>query len=188
MKIQKIYVGVDPGKKGGIVALSAEGVALAAYRMPLLTGGSDYDIPRLAEIIDCPVPGATMNVCRFGVEDVGPMAVFGSKGAEGTKLVATSKSNFALGRGLGLLDAFLSVWKEVERIGIPSWQALYLGAPKTRKGLGTKASSISTALRLFPNLPDLAPWRGATPITDGVADAACLADYVRRLDPANRNR
>lgn len=188
MRLPKVYVGIDPGKKGGIVAISEDGVALRAYRMPLLAGGSDYDIPRLEEILDKPVPNGFRNEYVFGVEDVGPMAVFGSKGAAGTKLVATSKSNFALGRGLGLLDAFLAKRASVERVSISKWQALYLGSSKMRRGATTKASSIAAATRLFPNLPDLAPWRGSTPVTDGVADAACIADFVRRLDPKNRKR
>lgn len=183
-----LYIGIDPGKDGGIVAIVEDGAprrrygrALVGYRMPL--DGGSISIPKLRTYLGIPYVNAGRRDFRrpvIALEEVRAVPVRGTKGAKGAGTIATSKSNFALGRAYGQIEAILDeLGYEVERIPPHVWQGPMLGPKSSRRGLNSKAAAVQLADRLFPELRELVPWRGAAPIPDGIADAALLAEFLR---------
>ena len=186
-------VGIDPGQNGGIVALEWDGQEAYprfALRMPRTStrdagpGLPPIDLSRLLEVFQG-FPAAV-----FAIEELRAMPVFGSKGARGAGTTATSKSNFALGRAYGQIEALLTATAgrtqdrahhAIVRVSPQRWQAALLPRAARRAGQSTKAASIQRALQLFPSLTSLVHWKGNTPIPDGIADAALIALYTYRL-------
>lgn len=153
-----IYLGIDPGLKGGFAFIKEDGT-LDLYTMPLI-GDKDYDIPEIGRILR-------------SYQSV--IAVIEKQHAmPGQGLSSTLKT----GLGFGILQSALSV-SGISYSVVPAikWQKnLFVGLPKDQ---GTKVSSEIVAKRLFPN-SDFRKSDRARRNADGLTDAACIAEYCRR--------
>ena len=153
---QRRYVGIDPGKAGGIARLRRDEIDL--FKMPstiadvcdLLLKLSGHEVSALIERVSA------------GGSDTG-----GEKGRMG------ATSAFTFGEGYGVLQAAL-ICNEIpfERIQPVKWQAIYglrkrTGETKTQKKNRHKA----VAAELFPKIT----------VTHWNADALLIAEYLRRL-------
>lgn len=146
------YVGIDPGKSGGVAAISPKGAR--CWRMPL-TATKEIDVWRIWEsILDHTIEDD--GYVRFYVELVHSMP--------GQGVASTFTFGVGYGRITGMLD---SLHLPYELIRPQRWkQALGVTSDKGR--------SIEKACQLFP---ELAPTIGRH---DGMAEALLIAEFNRR--------
>jgi len=192
----KCYLGFDPGKSGGVVAMVGDTI-VGKWIMPIL--GDDLDVIALSDIITSLL--SDYNVTAI-VEDV--HSIYGT----------SSGSNFTFGYVCGQINAVVKVMRlKVIEIQPKFWQKqiwtnsdmVYKPKKPDQKkaSIDTKATSLCAAKRLFPN-EDL---RGEITVKyygdnannrklkrvgkeipsgrsehDGIVDALLLAECARRLN------
>lgn len=149
-----LYIGIDPGKTGGIVAVSGEGIRFAS-KLPE-TEGDTYELLH--------------GICRDSeqvfvvIEQVHAMP---GKVAGGKRVSMGATSAFTFGRGYGFLRGCLTAlavpWEECPP---QRWQKAMHCLTK-----GDKNVSKAMAQRLWP----------CTKWTHATADAALIAEYNRRV-------
>lgn len=163
-----ITVGIDPGAKGGIVALH-NGKLLDKYVMPLNEDGT-INNKMLASYIksftcyDCEV--------RFGLEKV--HSLFGM----------SAKSNFSFGQNfqapISALDIVGASWEFVQP---KTWQKdIFEGMNDIKNSKGkrdTKKMALMACQRMYPDV-DLRPTERSKKFHDGLVDALCIAEYLSR--------
>lgn len=151
-------IGLDPGLNGGIAILTDDTIEL--HIMPLI-GEKDYDIQ------------AIKNVLR-NHGDAALVCVERQQSMPGQGLTSTFKTGCGFGILLGLL-AGLDIRYDV--VPAQRWQRkLFTGLAH---GQDTKVSSEIVAKRLFPKA-DFRRSERATRASDGLTDAACIAEFARR--------
>jgi len=144
------YLGIDPGQRGGIALIDADGFAVEAIRFP-------GDLASVAEYIRSLHVDYTIRLAALEKVSSRP----------GQGVSSTFKFGANFGAYLGALAA----------LGIPhtlvtprSWQKEMLDA-----GTGdTKARSLNAARRLFPDV------EMKYAADDGIADALHLARWARK--------
>ena len=160
-----VFLGVDPGKQGAAVLLRRDASVVSAMKLPIL--GKDIDLHALSAWLEavCMKEGCTVDSLSAILEALGSRP--------SPKMGATSA--ITMGRNWGRLEGLLcGLGIRYDIVQPKAWQkAICPGSadPKVR--------SISACRRLFPNL-DLTPGRKVKP-DDNIADAACLAEYCRRV-------
>jgi len=171
-----IYIGIDPGAKGGIAYINTETGKSGKAQTPTL--GGDVDIQKFCEFIKSLTKGEHMVI----VEDV--HSVFG----------ASAKANFTFGGNvMGIEWALVALGCKYLKVAPKVWQKeMWTGVSivkintgkKTKDGNikyknDTKATSLIAAKRLFPKEDFLATVRSKIP-HDGIVDALLLAEYGKR--------
>lgn len=151
--MSKIVVGIDPGKKGALVRLTE--TTQEAFMMPVI--GKDIDAHAVAMWLREQRPDLVV------IEKVGAMRGQG----------VTSMFTFGRGTGklLGVLEALAIPYQEVTP---QAWKKKILAG--TAKD---KDAAIAFCSRRWPDLP-LIP-QGKRVAQDGIADAACMAEYARLI-------
>ena len=166
------FVGIDPGKNGGIAVLSNTNCVLVAA-MPT---------NKENEIVFSELVSLVSNADFVVLEDV--HSIFGM----------SAQSNFQFGRGLGIIEGVLGalnknyikvspkvwqkeIWADTTPIGNATGKLLKSGQPQIK--IDTKATSLIVAKKLFPNVNLLATKRSKVE-HDGIVDALLLAEYCRR--------
>ncbi len=158
-------LGIDPGLKGGLAALTRDGVITLTTPMPVTRGNgskSEIDVPALASTLRGLV--TEHGVALVVVEHVGAMPKQG--------VVST----FTFGRGFGeVLGVVGTLGLPLELVRPQAWRKVVLAGA----GPG-KAAALAYARRRFPRADLRATPRSWTP-SDGICDALCLAEFGRRL-------
>jgi hypothetical protein len=171
--MNKIAVGIDPGKKGFIAIF--EGSMLTFFSIP--TVGKELDIHGLKNIL-CTLAAKTQtNLVRVVTEDV--HALFGS----------SAKGTFSFGYTCGVIEGILSTLNiPYTKVTPKKWQAeMHQGIPVQKKPSSTgktevkdvKLMSLMAAKRLFPEVDFRATERCKNP-DDNKIDALLMAEYCRR--------
>jgi crossover junction endodeoxyribonuclease RuvC len=152
-----IYVGIDPGLKGGVAAIDSSGDVVLIERMPTMPGMAKgkamVDGVALADLLN----GCKMSPSLF----VGAVELVGAMPKQGVT------SSFSFGTGYGIVLGVLSA------LGVG-----YVTVPpaKWKKHHGLlkkdKNASIGLATRLWPRARI---GKGA----DGIAEALLIADWLR---------
>lgn len=182
---QKIRIGCDPGKSGGLCAIYEDGT-LKMFKTPLVN--KEIDINKFKNLLvdmagDIDSSGNWVNDILVVVEDV--HAIFGSS--------ATSTFNF--GYALGILEGIVctldlpmvkvqpKVWQKICFEGIPvTYKA---GKPKFNKTtnkteptqkVDTKSMALQFCKRLYPNISFKGSERSEKD-HEGIVDSLCLAHY-----------
>ena len=160
-----IFIGIDPGKTGAIVALDSDGRVLLAELCP--TYLKEFDDTAMALLVAklSGLGGSDPELIVAGIE----------KGQ--TRPGESLRGAFSFGEGIGIwrgvLAANLIGWRWI----MPqAWQQRALAGekkPKSRKEL--KGAVTRSALRRWPGLHELLKLKK----NQGVADAAWIADHVR---------
>ena len=197
-KTDKIYIAIDPGKSGGISAVDTNGNVIFKKEMPLLN--DELDAVELSAILSDAMSNYN---CMLVVEDV--HSIFG----------VSASNNFVFGWVCGQIDAVVKLSKiKHEYIQPKFWQKncwtnsdmIYkpLKEGQKRASVDTKATSLITAMRLFPR-EDLRGHveikyygdtkenqklnRAGAPIPtkknkphDGIVDSLLMAEVARRLN------
>lgn len=196
--VDKIYIAIDPGKSGGISAVDINGNVIFKKEMPLLN--DELDAVGLYSILSEAMSNYN---CVLVVEDV--HSIFG----------VSASNNFVFGWVCGQIDAVVKLSKiKHEYIQPKFWQKncwtnsdmIYkpLKEGQKRASVDTKATSLITAMRLFPR-EDLRGHveikyygdtkenrklnRAGEPIPtkknkphDGIVDSLLMAEVARRLN------
>lgn len=161
-----IYIGIDNGVSGGLVAISdhPSGSFIDAIPMPVSKArkGNEVNV-RAVHFWITEVTGGNLSNAIYIVEEPG-----GSKSAKAATSMAGSFHSLR-----GFFEAKFLRW---ERITPQSWQKSLLPGCKTGD---TKPRALELASRLWPNETFLATDRSRKP-HEGIIDAALIAEYARR--------
>jgi crossover junction endodeoxyribonuclease RuvC len=163
-----IYVGMDPGKSGAMVALYFDGSFCDAVPMPVLGSGKKERVQG-AEIYAWLRRVAPSQPLVVGIERVGAMP--------GQGVVSTF--NFGHATGVAYGAAGISGGRIME-VTPQEWQKMMLrGRPRAGKKQ-IKESAVLTAYEMFPDLRQKLLKRDGKPRGEsGFADAVLIAEYVR---------
>jgi crossover junction endodeoxyribonuclease RuvC len=159
-----IYIGLDPGSTGAMAAVNNEGELLEWGRFPLVKVGNKkvLDIQGISVWIE--ERGINMGV-RVTVEKVHAMPGQGVT------------SMFSFGRSFGILEGIvISQNLPIQYAAPQAWQKVMLAGKPRGKG-ATKTSAVAAACELWPQLHKTLKVKAAW----GVADAALIAEYGRRM-------
>jgi crossover junction endodeoxyribonuclease RuvC len=170
MTTPNIYIGIDPGKDGALVALNTNGEVEATF----LTGrdftttigkGSkkEYLISRMNYALKC----------LGGKHKIKLVSIEKQSARPGQGVTSTFSTGYGYGLWLGVLSANGIPFVEVRP---KTWVSHVL---KDTPGEG-KNRSVYVVMNRLPSL-DLTPGKRRKP-HDGLADAACLAMYAIHLE------
>lgn len=153
-----IYIGVDPGKKGGYAVIEQGMSGQQAVEVyPWDDSEFVHKMRMLAEDDDIRNAGIIA-----AVEKVGSMPHDSHKAA------------FSFGRSLGFIEGVLSgCWISYQLVPPNVWKKSFSLIGKD------KQASIETCKRLFPGI-NLLPNDGCRKDSDGMAESTLLAEYARR--------
>jgi len=155
-QLNKCYIGIDPGKSGGLVAIISDHTVETT---PMLLAGKDIDIARTTKWIHTHSIRDSTVVC---IEKVHAMP--------GQGVTSMFKFGFVTGVMHGIISA----------LELP----LFLVTPQTWKNKilqGTKkdkAAAVDYCRRVYPRISLLATKRSRVPHS-GMADALCIARYAQ---------
>lgn len=156
-----LWVGIDPGIFGAVAATDGDGAEW--WPLPIIGGGDTKRELNTREF--CALMGNLLHRddLRIVMERVGAMP------GQGT----TSMFNF--GRGFGRLEGVLvSMGLSFSLVMPQSWKKRVLeGTSKD------KAAAVKYCNARWPRV-SLIPFNGRS-VSDGAADALCMADYARRF-------
>jgi crossover junction endodeoxyribonuclease RuvC len=149
-----IYIGVDPGAKGGYAVISKSETGQAVFAYPW---DDDFFAAQMASL---------MQMKEHGI--VAAVEKVGARPGQGTV------SMFNFGKSAGYIEGVLSA------LGIP-YQLVPPNKWKKEFSLigQDKQASIITCRKLFPEL-DLKRTERCRTDSDGKAEATLLAEYARR--------
>lgn len=150
---QKYYMGIDPGKKGGVSVIDKYMKVCFSMEMPLTPAGN-IDVLALARLIE-------MGEYYF-------CAIEKAQSMPGQGIVST----FNYGKGYGQLLSFLQIFNiNYVEVTPQKW--------KKEFGLNSKKhKSLVMAEKLFPE--EIFTTKGMR-YMDGKAESLLLAEYARRL-------
>lgn len=159
-----IYVGIDPGNAGALVALGLPGGPLV-LRMPTINVGTKK---RKRLILD------EFAVVQWLEEVQTHGSIFAAIEVQQAMPKQGSASGFRLGCSYGALCGILTTLRISHvRIRSREWQKVMAGT--TGQG---KARAVAFCRSVMPDV-ELVP-KGCRVPQDGIADAACMAEWFRR--------
>lgn len=165
------YMGIDPGKDGGIVVISELSSIIMTAKPPLLVGRkgtrSEYDIGMMAKLL-----GTALE------ESLGGLHIVLEKTQALPRKMGGSAANYQRGFSLGLWLGLINALKLPHTVVAPqTWQRMMFCDVRQTD---TKQASGIVAARLWPGHD----WRRTEKCKrtdDGLTDAALLAEYGRRM-------
>lgn len=160
-----IYIGIDPGKHGGLAALNDQDNTLAVVPMPLI-GEKEYDLQRIKMFLKDRISKDTAHV--FGVIEK-------QHCMPGEGLPHTFTTGFGYGMLLGMFTGLDISYRIVTA---KEWQKELFKGVAARTD--TKVASILVAKRQFP-CNDFTATARSKKDSDGMTDAANICIYAKRL-------
>ena len=159
------FAGIDPGKDGALFVIhpAATPLCYSTPTIPGVKGKRFYDERKIALLVRKTIDIAEdSHSILFVVERVHAMPGQGVT------------SMFSMGYGLGLWIGILAALKLSYELVTPQrWKSVMLDGTKRDKG-----AAVARASNLYPGVAFTTP-RGR--LLDGLADAALLAEYGRRI-------
>jgi len=161
-----IYIGIDNGISGGIVAISeAHGAIIGMTTMPVRKHRTRKEVDvRAVHLWLSQATGGNLSNADYVIEEPN-----NSRNASTAYSVASSFHSLR-----GFFETKMLNW---HRITPQSWQKVML--PKCKAG-DTKPRALALAKELWPDETFLASPRCKVP-HDGLIDAALIAEYSRRM-------
>jgi crossover junction endodeoxyribonuclease RuvC len=155
-----LFIGIDPGLKGGIAILpGVTKIEPVGWPMPLL--GGDYNLRGIYDLIGRYVGLCDTYEARVIIEKVHAMPKQGISSA------------FNFGRGYGSLVTIATVLRAKVILVTPQrWKKVVL-----HDTLMDKPAALAYSNRMFPSIPLILS--GCRKPHDGIADAVCIAEYGR---------
>lgn len=153
--MHKLYIGIDPGKMGGLAFMSGKTVLLA---IPMPLSGKEVNYYEIA---------STMEQFVYEHEPVACIEKVGAMPGQGV----TSMFNFGFVTGAiyGLMAGFnIPVFQATPQ----AWKKVVLAGTKQDKD-----AAIAFCTRAYPTVNLLATPKSRKP-HDGMADAICIARYA----------
>jgi crossover junction endodeoxyribonuclease RuvC len=159
----RIYVGIDPGKDGGISAINDLGNIVIAVKTPC-TGDNELDLTRITEML-VTLKNVSQDDVQATIEKVHSMPGQG---------VA---SMFSFGMTTGMLHGVVAALRIPRFLVSPqAWKKKILY--DTAKD---KNAAIEYCARVYPDVSLLATPRSIKSHT-GIADSLCIARYAYEVD------
>lgn len=158
--MKQIYMGIDPGKTGGIAFVTRGGRYLESIHMPL-TAGKEIDVKSIIFKIDEIIEKGTLAFCFIEKIQYPPK--------QSVKSTCTTCTGY--GRILTILDMMDIKYEEVAPL---KWKRNFSLIKKPKK------DSVATAQKLFPKAPKSCFYGPKGGLKDGVAEALLIAEYCRR--------
>lgn len=177
-----IIIGVDPGVRGGIATIAPSGI-VTAIPIPTITiqkngkNRTAYNHTEVGNIFR----ELGKHDCFAVLEEQQPRPVY-YKDKRGKEKKQGATSLFSTGCGFCLLKQALVDFEISHEIIPPKEWQKKIGI-SGGKG-NTKTQSIEICKRLFPNL-SLLPTPKSRKDSDGLADAALIAEFARRRYEGN---
>ena len=163
-----IYVGIDNGLSGAIVAINEEEKILFSTVMPTIGKPKEYDINEIVRLLNE----------HFGVNKEAEHIFVALEKAH-VRPVSGKRACFMTGKGYGIMEGILGALGMSYIIATPqAWMKHILGS-KTKD----KKPSILYCQRKYPTYHWAATERSKKP-HDGKTDATCLALYAKRYQRA----
>lgn len=170
---QKVYLGIDPGKSGAIVAIDEKGNILSKDVIPLI--GTDVDPKGIFDLVNQYKGKYNAVVILEEVHSLHKMA---------------ANTNFSMGHTLGIiLGIVVASQLKLIRVQPKTWQKetwitseieyLPKKEDQLKPSINTKLTSMKAAHRLFPTADFRKNGRSKND-HDGICDAILLAEYGRR--------
>lgn len=165
----KLYIGIDPGLDGGVVALNQDGALLSSNIMPTrkLAKGRRVDAQYLEDLLTANFP--------YFVEDV--RTILEDPGGHAPSAAGLRSMSMAFATAETILSLHATPYMIVHP---RKWQAEFWSRTAGKK-TDTKAAALDSARKLWPS-QDWAPGRRTKP-HDGLVDAALIAEWGRRRWP-----
>lgn len=155
-----VFIGIDPGKKGGVAILRDDKVVLSLNRMP----STDLETSRI------------FSECVSGTSNVHAM-LERVHSRPGQSSVAT----FTFGTGYGFLKGCLSSFKiSYDEVLPKKWQKCFNVSPRKK---GESRTQFKDRLRGIASslFPQETVWEKTLDEQRSVCDALLIAEYCRRL-------
>jgi len=160
---EKIYIGIDPGKNGGICCINSDNKIVMKTVIPVI--GTDFDKKGMLQLfMDL---NSKYNISMCTMEKVQAMPV-------------TAKTAcLNIGYGFGLLEMALLCNRIPYQIVSPrEWQKVIFKGIKSKD---TKIASLTFCERMFPN-EDFRKSERCKNFHDGLTDASCIAMHGKRIN------
>lgn len=177
MKVNNIFIGIDPGKKGFITVfheLDQGSLTIQYYAIPMI--GNEVDLHELDNIIK-EIKSIASNDIKCVLEDV--HAIYGSAaGATFTfGFIAGAEEMCLISNSISYTKVKPKKWQK------EMWEGVPLQQKKSSSGktmvTDTKKMSEIAAKRLFPN-EDLRATTRCKKSHDGKVDALLMVEYCKR--------
>jgi crossover junction endodeoxyribonuclease RuvC len=156
--LTEYYIGIDPGKSGGIAVINK--MSNAVYATPMIFDGKLIDFRKMARWIRDNSIFEEHGVLA-GIEKVGAMP--------GQGVVSMFSFGVSTGGMLGILGAL-----EIPTIQVPPQRWKKYTLADTDK---TKEAAITFCTMLYPKVNLYATERSKKPHS-GICDALCIAHYI----------
>lgn len=170
MRKMTIYVGIDNGLDGAIVAIDDAGKIVVRHTMPVIKGAKsrrEYDMQQITTMLS--------NIQQFAFSSGQLPVVVGLEKAQVTH-IAGKNSCFMMGYCYGMMQGILNSMKiSYVVFRAVDWQKEIFNG---MSGTDTKQKSIIYAKRKYPEQD----WRKSDRSTnehDGLTDALCIANYLK---------
>jgi crossover junction endodeoxyribonuclease RuvC len=162
--MSKIYIGIDPGKTGGVAAILEETVIVT----PMILAGKDVDVGAMVDFLVKNIylkstAGKPCNAIAC-IEKVHSMPEQG--------VVSSFKFGFVTGVMHGIIRTLRI---PLHTVTPQAWKKVILAGT-----LKDKDAAIDFCRRVYPNVNLLATERSRVPHS-GIADALCIAKYAQEI-------
>lgn len=156
----KIYIGIDNGLSGGIVAIEGPSI-IKSWTMPTRgkTGGNEVDAEMLASFFD-----------QWMRDEITVVLETPGKFSKGVQAISSMWDSYGAARAILECRGFRH-----HRIPPQRWQKVM--TPNCAKG-DTKPAALMRARQLWPDMQWTATPRSTKP-HEGLIDAALIAEYAR---------
>lgn len=158
-----IFIGIDPGRSGGIALIDESIGEIRVMQMPML--GHEIDTVTFKDFIYSTSPSrlTAHHSMLAGIEKVGAMPKQG----------VTSMFNF--GFSTGMIHGMLATLHIQRKIVTPqAWKKeILVGTAKDKEAAIEYCAATYPSISLIPT--------GCRKPQDGMADALCIAEYIQRM-------
>lgn len=173
--MERIFIGVDPGKEGGIIVLDENSNILEKYNIPKIKGTNEINLYELDQIFKNFPKDDSIVIMELVREIHGSAA----------------KATFQFGRSFGILEMVIvsngfiysmvrpKKWQKEMLEGIPVIKKVDKETKKEKRTNDTKKMALIASTRLWPKY-DFRRSEKCKKAHDGLVDAALLAEYLRR--------
>jgi len=172
---ERFYIGVDPGKDGGIVGINDAGDIMFKTVMPTIGASREYDKQEIKRFFSY-FPKAQTHI---GIEKPGIIFGIGKSSMASLSHCVGLLEGIVTGLGIAHTMVAPKEWQKDMWTNVKKVVKEKTTNGKTRKTTDTKATSELAAINLYPE-EDFRKSERAKNRHDGIVDAVLVANYCRK--------